>query len=94
MKFDKLFAGLILVAMAAFWLTISPATVTSRRAEARPVQVTPEAVSKVPEEKQKDPAPVAETPKKRPSLLNMNSTEYRRNLERGEDDPLVLPPLN
>jgi len=36
-KLDKIFAGLILVAMTLFWVIMSPAAITSRVSEAKPI---------------------------------------------------------
>lgn len=38
-KLDKIFAGLILVAMALFWVIMSPAAITSKISEAKPVSL-------------------------------------------------------
>lgn len=40
MKTDKIFAGLILLTMAVFWVIMSPAVITSRSVDAAPKKVT------------------------------------------------------
>ena len=38
-KLDKIFAGLIIVAMVVFWVAMTPATITAKIAEAKPTPV-------------------------------------------------------
>ena len=38
-KLDKIFAGLIIVAMFVFWVAMTPATITAKIAEAKPTPV-------------------------------------------------------
>ena len=82
-KLDKVFAGLIVVAMAVFWFAIAPAGISSKPSEAVPVTIDSTAVKEVEKKVRKRPLTDAE---KRRHAARTVDTELVKRLKRRDND--------